>query len=66
MRYAVETMHLTNVLVVPDMACSLFSCASAFVRDGIQTHLNSDRRLVLPFGAHVNFTSSKKHYTRSA
>ena len=64
LRHAVETMHLTNVLVVPDMnMCNLFSCASAYKNDGIQTHLNSDRHLVLPSGAHVDFASSKKHYS---
>ena len=66
MRYAVETMHLTNVLVVPDMACALFSCASAFKNDGIKTHLNSARRLVLPSGAYVVFSPSKRHYSISA
>ena len=70
MRHAVETLYLTNVLVVPEMACNVFSCASAYKNDGIKTHLNSDRYLVLPSGAHFNFSSSKRHRlprgTRSA
>ena len=66
MRCAIETMHLTNVLVVPDMACcALFSCASAFKNDGIKTHLNSARRLVLPSGSYVVFSPSKRHYSIS-
>ena len=63
MRNAIDTMHLTHVLVVPEMACNLFSCASAFKNDGIKTHLNSARHLVLPSGANVSFTSSKRHYS---
>ena len=63
LRSGVETMRLTNVLVVPDMACALFSCASAFKNDGIKTHLNSARRLVLPSGSYVEFSPSKKHYS---
>ena len=45
------------------MACALFSCASAFKNDGIKTHLNSGRRLVLPSGAYVVFSPSKRHYS---
>ena len=59
----VETMLLTNVLVVPDMKCNLFSCASAFKNDGIKTLLNDDRHLVLPSGARVVFAKMKKHYS---
>ena len=63
LHHAVETMVLTNVLVVTDMKCNLFSCASANKNDGIQTHLNSDRHIVLPSGAHINFANTKKHYS---
>ena len=56
-------MLLTNVLVVAEMKCNLFSCASAYRNDGIQTHLNSARHLVLLSGAHVNFANTKKHYS---
>ena len=63
LRYSVESMRLTNVLVVPQIACSLFSCSSAFKRDGIRTYLNAARNLVLPSGSCVNFTLSKRHYS---
>jgi hypothetical protein len=54
---AVETMHLTNVLVVPDMACSLFICASAFKLDSIHRHTSTPTttsyyRPMLTLGSH--------------
>ena len=61
-RHSVETMLLTNVLVVPDMKCQLFSCAAAYQDEGIRTYLNASRYLVLPSGGRVGFNGSKKHY----
>ena len=63
LHYGVETVLLTNVLVVPEMKCNLFSCASAYKNDGTKTLLNDDRHIVLPSGARVNFANTKKHYS---
>jgi hypothetical protein len=70
LRHAVETMHLTNVLVVPEMKCNLFSCASAYKNDGIQTHLNAPSEKYSVLSNHcIKIPSSNKsnvfsHQTR--
>ena len=57
-----ETMHLTNVLVVPDMPCRLFSSRWGHEHDGIKTFLNDDQCLQLPSGSFVPFKTSPKHF----
>ena len=61
-RVSFESMHLSDVLVVPQMRCQLFSCAAGFSKDGISTFLNKSRHLVLPSGSHVKFLESQRHY----
>ena len=57
-----ETMNLTNVLVVEGMPCKLFSTRYAFEHDGITTHLNGDKHLVLPSGSKLPFKDTSNHY----
>ena len=61
-RTGMETMKLSNVMVVPGMHCRLFSCRWAYEHDGITTHLNGDQHLRLPSGSRVPFKNSSKHY----
>ena len=42
-----ETVVLTNVLVVPQLACRLFSSSWGWRRDSVATHLNDEQRLSL-------------------
>ena len=59
---AVETMNLSNVLVVPGMPCRLFSTKWAYEHDQIATHLNGDAHLRLPSGSKVPFKNDSNHY----
>ena len=59
-----EVMELSNVYVVPEMHCRLFSSEWAWRHDGISTHLNDDCYLRLPSGSKVLFSknSTDGHY----
>ena len=60
---AVETMNLSNVLVVPGMPCRLFSTKWGYEHDGISTHLNKENCLRLPNGSVVPFKQHEgNHY----
>ena len=56
------TMILSNVLVVPEMPCRLFSCRWGYKHDGISTYLNDANYLRLPDGKQVQFKDTSKHY----
>lgn len=58
------TMKLSQVLVVEGLKAQLFSCKSAWRRDGIATELNDKEYLALPCGGIVPFTTRGKdsHY----
>ena len=58
----VETLLLTNVLIVKGMPCQLFSSRWGFEHDGVRTYLNDDKYLRLPSGSRVEFKDTKKHY----
>ena len=66
--HTAEDMHLSNVLVVPGLATTLFSCHAAYEHDGISTHLNASRCLGLPSGASVPFAdgTGKKYEVHAA
>ena len=68
MQRTIEDMHLSQVLVVPGLATTLFSCHSAFECDSIETHLNDKRALVLPSGSEVHFAdgTGKKYEVHAA
>ena len=57
LRMITTLMTLSGVLAVPGLTHSLFSCYAAFEDDGIETHLNGARKLVLPSGVEVHFAS---------
>ena len=52
---------LTSVLIVPGVAKPLFSCEHGFEHDGIQSHLNGERRLQFPDGAYADFNAPPKY-----
>ena len=62
----VQTLLLTNMLIVPGMPCRLFSSRWGFERDNIRTYLNDDRYLALPSGSCVPFKDTPKHYVVAA
>ena len=57
MQRTIEDMHLSQVLVVPGLATTLYSCHSGFECDSIETHLNDQCALVLPSGSEVPFAN---------
>ena len=56
-RLVTTLMTLSGVLAVPGLTQPLFSCYAAFEDDGIETHLNGTRKLMLPSGVEVPFAS---------
>ena len=60
-------MTLTGVLVVPGLACKLFSSRHAYEHDGVRTYLNDSMYLRLPSGSRVcRSSAAAKHYIVNA
>ena len=55
-------MHLTNVLVVPDVPAQLFSSRWGYEHDKVETYLNKDKCLRLPNASKIPFAKTERHY----